>query len=547
MNRDTVNARVTLVMTARERHSLAEAAIASVMAQTAGAFRFVYVDVCSPTWLRERLAALRERHGIDVVTIDEPLSPQQARLAVAASLHTEYVVFIDNDVEVETGWLDALVACADETGAGIVGPLYLLGDGLSAPTVHMAGGELRELVAPGGRVLVERHVLADANPAEAVEHLSRRPTDFVEFHCMLVRTSLVREGVLDPALHCVHEHIDASLAAKTKGFATWLEPGARVTYLARSDYMLDELAFFRDRWSIARADADIEAFCAKWGVIDDERAFGSVRAFVRKHVAEVDPVRTALRTRPDRVEPMAPDELAQTRSALLDLAAARGYDAHALAMISNAFHVASVLHDGGYRPCGRPFINHVLGTASVLVRYGFQPTTVTAGLLHAAYTHCPPHQRGVEAGIDAVASVIGGRKSAVERLVREYTLRDADGAQPIDVATLSIVEAEVLAIAAANEIDMHLSGEFRYCGRTDAMPVAMLAAIAPVCEAFGVPGLHRSLVSAIERASIAPRALLSPVQYSYRIGPDKRTAVPMANPQAVALVRRDREPAAAAA
>ena len=547
MTRETVNARVTLVMTARERHSLAEAAISSVMAQTARAFRFVYVDVCGPTWLRERLAALRERHGIDVVMINDPLSPQQARLAVAASLDTEYVVFIDNDVEVEAGWLDALVACADETGAGIVGPLYLLGDGVSAPTVHMAGGELRELVAPGGRVLVERHVLADEDPARAAAQLSRRPTDFVEFHCMLVRTSLVREGVLDPALHCVHEHIDASLAAKAKGFATWLEPGARVTYLARSDYMLDELAFFRDRWSSARADADIEAFCAKWGVVDDERAFGSVRAFVRKHVAEVDPVRTALRTRPDRLEPMAPIELAQTRSALLDLAAARGYDAQALTMIANAFHVASVLHDGGYRPCGRPFINHALGTASVLVRYGFQPTTVTAGLLHAAYSHCPPHQRGVEAGIDAVASVIGGRKSAVERLVREYTLRDADGAKPIDVTTLSIVEAEVLAIAAANEIDMHLSGEFRYCGRTDAMPAAMFAAIAPVCEAFGVPGLHRSLVSALERASIAPRALLSPVQYSYRIGPDKRTAVPMANPQAVALIRRDREPAAAAA
>ena len=549
MNGQTAaGARVTIVMAARERHSLAEAAIASVIAETAGPYRFVYVDVCSPAWLRESLAALADRKQIDVVIVDEPLSPQQARLAVAASLDTEYVVFIDNDVQVEPGWLDALVTCADETGAGIVGPLYLWGDGVRPSTIHMAGGALREATTGTGRVLEERHLLADDNPDRVAAQLMRRACDFVEFHCMLVRTALLHDGVLDPALHCVHEHIDTSLSAKARGLATWLEPRARVTYLGRSDYMLDELAFFRERWSARRADEDIAAFCAKWNVANDERSFGSVRGFVRKHVAEVDPIRASARSHADRGEAMTAGTLAQTRSALLDLAVARGYEAHELAMISNAYHVASVLHDGGYRPCGRPFINHVVGTASVLVRYGFQATTVASGLLHAAYTHCPPHQRGVEAGLDAVASAIGGRDTAVERRVRDYTLRDSGGAiATIDVGTLSIIEAEVLAIAAANEIDMHLSGEFRYCGRTDAMPAAMMAAIGPVCEALGVPGLHRTLQSAVHGASTAARALLSPVQYSYRIGPDKRTALPMANPQAMALIRRGRERITAAA
>ena len=549
MNRESAHgARVTLVMTARERHSLAEASIASVIAETRGPYRFVYVDVCSPAWLRESLATLAGQRQLDVVTFDEPLSPQQARLAVAGSIETEYAVFIDNDVQVEAGWLDALVACADDTGAGIVGPLYLWGDGVGPSTVHMAGGQLCELASATGRVLEERHLLADEDPGRAGAQLTRRACDFVEFHCMLVRTSLLRDGVLDATLHCVHEHIDMSLATKARGLATWLEPRARVTYLARSDYMLDELAFFRERWSASRADADIAAFCAKWQVVNDERSFGSVRAFVRKHVAEVDPIRTSLRSRPDHRETMTATELAQTRSALLDLALLRGYDAHELAMISNAYHVASVLHDGGYRPCGRPFINHVVGTASVLVRYGFQAPTVAAGLLHAAYTHCPPHQRGIEAGLDAVAAAIGGRGTAIERRVRAYTLRDADCAMaPIENGTLSILEAEVLAIAAANEVDMHFSGEFRYCGRTDAMPAGMLAAIEPVCEMLGVVGLHRSLLTAMQRASIAGRALLSPVQYSYRIGPDKRTAVPMANPQAMALIRRGREPVTAAA
>ena len=57
------------------------------------------------------------------------------------------------------------------------------------------------------------------------------------------------------------------------------------------------------------------------------------------------------------------------------------YRADELALIANAYHVAQVLMDGGYRPCGRPFINHLVGTASVLVHYGLRAETVASGLL----------------------------------------------------------------------------------------------------------------------------------------------------------------------
>ena len=39
------DARVTIVMTARERHSLAESAIEAVVSQTPRPYRFIYVDV----------------------------------------------------------------------------------------------------------------------------------------------------------------------------------------------------------------------------------------------------------------------------------------------------------------------------------------------------------------------------------------------------------------------------------------------------------------------------------------------------------------------
>src|SRR5690348_15654431 len=106
--------RATLVMTARERHSLAEAAIDSVIADTRGSYRFIYVDVDSPAWLREVLAAHESARHLEVLRLDGPRWPQEARARVLDAIDTDYVVFIDNDVQVEDGWLDALIACADE-------------------------------------------------------------------------------------------------------------------------------------------------------------------------------------------------------------------------------------------------------------------------------------------------------------------------------------------------------------------------------------------------------------------------------------------------
>ena len=527
-----VEARVTIVMTARERHSLAEHAIESVVAKTPRPYRFIYVDVDSPPWLREVLAARAPSWNLEIARIDEPLWPQQARVRMTETIRTEYTVFIDNDVEVERGWLESLVACADATGAGIVGPLYLAGDGVQPARIHMAGGRLQESGSPEARVLDEAHVLVNEDPARVAEQLSRKPCDFVEYHCMLMRTELLRANVVDPDIRCVHEHIDSSFSARRLGYATWLEPSARITYLAHHDYLLDELHFFRNRWTQQEADASIAAFCRKWNVIDDARSFAGVRRFLVDHVSQVDPIRPALCHHPEHKGEMSARELRQTRSQLLDLARERGYTRNELATIANAYHLAHILVDGGYRPCGRPFINHLAGTAGVLVRYGFRCEVVAAGLLHSAYTHCPPHAAGVREATKAVCAALGGRGSPLERRVRRYTLRDTAGASAVaaaDCSTLSLPEAETLAVVAANELDMHLSGEIRYTGRTDLLDASAMEPIAHVCDVLGVSGLYHTLRREQAQAASVPREFMATMRFSYRIGQDRRSAVPMAS------------------
>ena len=519
-------ARATIVMMVRERHALAREAIESIVAHTARPYRFVYVDVQSPEWLREWLAQHAAELGVEVIRFDEPLWPQEARRRVAGMLDTDYVVFIDNDVLVEDGWLESLVACADETGAGIVGPLYLMTGGNRPTLIHMAGGTLAETAAEGGRVLVATHLLDHVDPAKQDCTLVRQPCDFVEYHCMMIRSELLSDGrLLDPRMLSVHEHIDTALSARERGYSVFVEPAARVAYQAFAPYMLDDLPLFRARWAVEPAEASIDAFSRKWGVLNDDRSFGIMRTFVRGHVSLVDPIRSDALARPDLQRAMRRDELKQTRSDLLDFALERGYEPQHVTWLATCYRVAQALTDGGYRPCGRPFINHLAGTASVLVRYGFRIEIVGAGLLHAAYTHSPPHRSGPKATADYVCAALGGKGNDLERRVRAYTKRASlhyDSLQG-----LSVADAEVLAMAAANEVDMHLSGEFRYSGRTDGLPSNTTELIAHVCRLLGVDGLAETLRQAQRESTEVKPELRTGVPLSYRVAADKRSLVRM--------------------
>jgi hypothetical protein len=83
--------RVTIVMTARERHSLAEAAIDSVVARTPRPFRFIYVDVQSPDWLRPVQLSYRQRQAKRVAD-GEPArhGDRAARLTAGSAVSGEW-------------------------------------------------------------------------------------------------------------------------------------------------------------------------------------------------------------------------------------------------------------------------------------------------------------------------------------------------------------------------------------------------------------------------------------------------------------------------
>jgi transposase-like protein len=438
---------------------------------------------------------------------------------------------MDNDVLVRPGWLEKMYECAEQTGAGIVGPLYLWGNDAEAGRIHMAGGELAAQVTENGVVLQERHRHFNRR-LEDVE-LHREECSFVEFHCMMMRREVFQApGTFDEGIVCVHEHIHASLTARSLGYPTYLEPEAKIVYLAFYPYLLPELPVYRRRWSHEAGESSLRAFAKRWGVIDDERSFGDVRKFLVRHRAEVDPLRASLQDGRISHAPMHERDHKQTLTGLIEGARARGYTPEDLQQIHQAHWTALVLSNGGYRPCGRPFINHLAGTASVLVHYGFETRLIQAALLHSAYTHAPRFFGNPGETVEAVASKLGGKDSALERAVRAYTVRASrwqailEQGGGMDAVTMD--DAGTAAIAVANAVDLILSGEVRTTGRQDEEDKAILSQAPEICRILGVPGLAASAARLQIEANAAVALKQPGAVASFRIEGTK--IVPMVNP-----------------
>lgn len=78
---------------------------------------------------------------------------------------------------------------------------------------------------------------------------------------------------------------------------------------------------------------------------------------------------------------------AQTNIELYEQLRATGIAASDLERIHRTYLLAAELLSGQYRPSGKSFVAHLVGTASILARHGASMTIVAAGLGHAVYRH----------------------------------------------------------------------------------------------------------------------------------------------------------------
>lgn len=264
--------RITIIVTQRERTSAMKEALEAIYAGTSGQFDLVYVTGQLSGMQRRWLVAEAAKREFKLIEAGRPLTPAESRNLGLAAAATEYVTFIENDVLPMKGWLDALLACADETHADVVVPLTCEGRPLHT-IVHHVG--LAEEAMPGAdgvqegqRDFRESLYLQGQTRQQAADKLVRRRTRTCEFHCLMVRKSVFAQiSRFDPVI-VSKEHLDFSWRLARAGLSIWVEPKAVVTFLVPSDndpVKLVDLPYFLLRWSPAWQRRSHDLLKQRWG------------------------------------------------------------------------------------------------------------------------------------------------------------------------------------------------------------------------------------------------------------------------------------------
>ncbi len=264
------SAKVTIVVVPRERFSCTEASLQSIYENTQTPFELVYVDGNSPPHVQKYLEAQAQAHQFKIVRTEHYLFPNQSRNIGLSHVKTPYLVFLDNDVIVSPGWLEALLNCAEDTGAAVVGPLMCHKEPIHEE-IHFAGGESHIWVDKLGRRRVREKMLNQGQRVEAVlPTLQRTPTELAEFHCVLIRQSVFDHlGALDEGMLNTKEHLDFCMSVAQMGEKVYFEPDSIVTYVAGPPLERSDLTYYMLRWSDEWTLKSLHHFRDKWNVVED--------------------------------------------------------------------------------------------------------------------------------------------------------------------------------------------------------------------------------------------------------------------------------------
>jgi hypothetical protein len=452
----------TIVVTPRERYAVARRALATLVENTPENHRLVYVAPGAPAAIQQELAALCASRGYELIVRPDYRAPNPSRNLGLARVQTRYVVFLENDVVVERGWLEALVRCAEQEQADVVSPLCLIGE-LSERNVHSLGGTLQIENVAGKTRLQERHHCGPICLRTDPRRLTRIPADYSEFHCALVRRSVFdRMGPLDEQVLGAAEHIDLALHLRSMGCRGFAEPAAVVSYLPQA-YTLADLDTYAVRWSDGWHFPTMKHLCEKWGLAPDSPLF-------HDYFSSFNEIRERCLLRQERPaagSPRRTGELqpAQTIVQLLDQMQALGYPLEAVTRVRDAYGVSSEQLAGYFRASGRTFLAHVVGTASITAAFGANPAVIAAALLHANYAHGRfPNRFGEDVGAMRrwLRRRVGGSLEELVYLYSRLQLESVARYFPDRLDHMPIGLANAIVIRIANGIEDRLSGDHHY-------------------------------------------------------------------------------------
>ncbi len=198
-----------------------------------------------------------------------------------------------------------------------------------------------------------------------------------------------------------------------------------------------------------------------------------------------------------------------------------------LVAVDEAYRLAVKLFTGQFRSSGKPFLSHLVGTASILAHIECPVAVVVAGLLHASYAQG-------EWG-DAARSVTDRRRQVLlecvgdeaAELIERYTRFPWTERTIMELrhgtTSLSESDVHVVVMRLANTLEDYLDLGMAYStkGQKPKHAEGVVEATVDLAEALNYPMLATELKAAFEenRTAAVPTSMKSPNDRSFTVAP----------------------------
>ncbi len=219
---------------------------------------------------------------------------------------------------------------------------------------------------------------------------------------------------------------------------------------------------------------------------------------------------------------------AQTNVQLYRQLGEAGYAPGDVERVAAGYELALRLFTAAFRASGKPFLSHLVGTASALAAVRARPAVVAAGVLHSAYDEgewgngwsgiAADRQREIAAAVGADAEDLVARYHRLP-----WTATSVAGLRA-RIDAMPEVERDVVLMRLANDLDDHMDLGVLYCLDGDARRRDMRArraACVEMADALGGPALRDELAAvfdAVDKGDV-PAALRRRQGSSFRVPP----------------------------
>lgn len=204
---------VSFVITTYNNRDIISACIKSIKAQSYKDFSIIVVDDCSTDGTPEHIE--KKFRSVRVISKSAQSGPSISRNIGINTSDSEYIAFLDSDVELDKNWLSNLLKEIEKNGKiGIIGGKLLLNDGKK---INSAGGAMSRTGFG--------YDIGAGEPASS--HNLAKEVMYMCSAAMLVRRSMLDEiGDFDETYFYGHEDTDIGWRANLAGYMVVYFPKA---------------------------------------------------------------------------------------------------------------------------------------------------------------------------------------------------------------------------------------------------------------------------------------------------------------------------------